>query len=122
MNREQKLEAILERLGKKGIDIDGGHISAMVITGYLDDLSKLGLIESAYDLTPSGAAIRAVCDEFGWEPDNDEIKAFVMEQVAPQEQAPFAFMLKKWRDDREGLKEDFLKAKQSGEIPPTFGG
>ena len=42
MNREEKLTAILERLKSKGTDIDGGHISAMVIVGYLDDLAKEG--------------------------------------------------------------------------------
>lgn len=122
MNKQEKLTAILERLGSKGIDIDGGHISAMMIAGYLNDLAKIGLIESAYDLTPSGYAVRAVCEDFDWKPDDDEIKAFVMEQVAPPEQAPFMFMLKKWRDDREGLKEDFEKAKQMGGPPPCFEG
>lgn len=48
MNRQEKLTAILERLQKKGADIDGAHISAMVITGYLCDLAKMGLIESAW--------------------------------------------------------------------------
>ena len=115
MTKQEKLEAILERLDKKGIGIDGNHISAMMICGYFNDLSKIGIIENAFKLTPSGATIRSVCDEFDWKPDDAEIKAFVMEMVAPKEQAPFYFMIKKWRDDREGLKEDFKKIQETSE-------
>ncbi len=119
MTREEKLTAILERLKIENLDIDGGHVSAMVICGYLNDLSKKGLIESAYDLTKTGSSVRAICDEFEWTPNDDEIKAFVMEMVDPKEQAPFMFMIKKWRDDRDGLLEEFNKVKEVQ--PPTFG-
>jgi hypothetical protein len=122
MNKEEKLSAILERLKSKGTDIDGNHISLMVIVGYLDDLTKEGIIESAWNMTPVGAAVRSVCDEFDWQPDDDDIKAFVMEMVDPKEQAPFMFMIKKYRDDREGLLEEFKQAKEKlGEEPSSFG-
>ena len=111
MNKEEKLTAILERLKSKGTDIDGGHISAMVIVGYLDDLAKQGLIESAWTMMPIGNSVRAICEEFDWKPDDDEIKAFVMEMIDPKEQPPFMMLIKKYRDDREGLLEDFKKAK-----------
>ena len=114
MNKPEKVTAILERLGKKGIDIDGGHLSAMVITSYLDDLSKLGLIESAWTILPSGHTLKAVCEEFDWKPDNDELKTFVLENVELPEQAPFLYLLCRWRDDREGLKEEFQKIKEMG--------
>lgn len=116
MTKEQKLEAILERMKEKGADIDGGHVSAMVIVGYLDDLSKQGLIESAFNMTPMGENIRAICEEFDWKPDDDEIKAFVMEMVEAKERPAFMFMIKKYRDDREGLLEDFKKVKD--DLPP----
>ena len=122
MNREQKLTAILERLKEKGTDFDGGHMSMMVICGYLDDLGKLGLIESAFAVTPMGKNIQAICEEFDWKPDDDEIKAFVTQMVEGPQQPAFMYMIKKWRDDREGLKEDFKKSLESGEVPPTFGG
>jgi hypothetical protein len=122
MNKQEKLTAILERLKEKGASIDDGHISAMVIAGYLNDLGKLGLIESAFDLTDSGRMIRSVCEEFDWKPSDDEIKAFVMEMVEPKEQAPFMFMIRKWRDDREGLKEDFKQVQEMDQPPPAFGG
>lgn len=116
MTKQEKLTAILERLKEKGTDFDGGHMSMMVICGYLDDLSKLGLIESAFAVTPMGKNIQAICEEFDWKPDDDEVKAFVMQMVEPAQQAPFMYMIKKWRDDREGLKEDFKKALESGDM------
>ena len=122
MTKQEKLTAILERLKEKGTDFDGGHMSMMVICGYLDDLSKLGLIESAFAVTPMGKNIQAICEEFDWKPDDDEVKAFVMQMVEPAQQAPFMYMIKKWRDDREGLKEDFKDVLESGEAPSTFGG
>jgi hypothetical protein len=121
MNKAEKLTAILERLKTRGTDIDGAHISSMVIVGYLDDLAKEGVIESAWNMTPLGSNIRAICEEFDWKPDDDEIKAFVMEMVEPKEQAPFMLIIKKYRDDRQGLLEDFKKAKETfGEEPPSF--
>jgi hypothetical protein len=120
MNKAEKLTAILERLKTKGTDIDGAHISSMVIVGYLDDLTKAGIIESAWTMLPIGQNVRAICEEFDWKPDDDEIKAFVMEMVGPREQAPFMLIIKKYRDDREALLEDFEKAKETfGEEPPT---
>jgi hypothetical protein len=121
MNKEEKLAAILERLKSKGADIDGEHISAMVIVGYLDDLAKQGLIESAYNMTPMGNNVRAICEEFDWKPDDEEIKAFVMEMVEPKERAAFMLLVRKYRDDRKGLMEDFERTKKNlGEEPPTF--
>lgn len=116
MTKGEKLTAILERLKTKGTDLDGGHVSAMVIVGYLDDLAKKGLIESAWNMTPIGNNIRAICEEFDWKPDDDEVMAFVMEMVEAKERPAFMFMIKKYRDDREGLLEDFQKAKES--LPP----
>ena len=121
MTRQEKLTAILERLKAKGADIDGGHVSAMVIVGYLDDLAKEGLIESAWTMMPIGQTVRSICEEFDWKPDDDEIMAFVMEMVEPKERPAFMFMIKKYRDNREGLLEDFKKAKENlGDEPPTF--
>ena len=118
MTKPEKLTAILERLKSKGTDIDGAHISSMVIVGYLDDLAKAGVIESAWNMTPIGTNIRAICEEFDWKPDDDEIKAFVMEMVGPREQAPFMLIIKKYRDDREALLEDFKHAKEDFDANP----
>ena len=118
MNKSEKLAAILERLKSKGTDLDGAHISSMVIIGYLDDLAKAGIIESAWDMTQIGNNVRAICEEFDWKPEDDEIKAFVMEMVGPGEQAPFMLLIKKYRDDRKGLLEDFKRTKEDFDKNP----
>jgi len=119
MTRDEKFTAIVERLKIAGDDFDPAHISAMVIVGYLDDMSKAGLIESEYSTTESGRSARAICEEFDWKPSDIELLAFVNGMVDAPERSAFMFLLKKYRDDRQGLLEEFEKSKQSGEIPPT---
>lgn len=110
MTKPEKIKAILERLKKENTEISEAHISAMVISGYMDDLAKVGIIESAFAITPIGTSVRAICEEFDWKPDDDELKAFVSEMVGPNERAPFFYMLKKYRDDRNGLIKEFKEA------------
>jgi hypothetical protein len=99
MTQEDKFKGIIERLKEKGTDIDPKHVSAMVIIGYLDDLSKLGLIESAFTVNPSGHIVRSICDEFEWHPSDEEIKEFVISMVDEPERAPLAYMIHRYRDD-----------------------
>ena len=117
MTQDEKFTAIVDRLKLKSIEIDPTHISAMVIVGYLDDLAKKGLIESAYALLPNGKTVRAICEEFDWKPSDDEIKAFVISMVDPGERVAFAYMVKRYRDDREKFLEEFdeFKKAQQGE-------
>lgn len=115
MTREQKFQGIVERLKEKGVDFEPEHISAMVIISHLDDLQKRGLIESAFTINPSGYTIAAICDEFDWKPNDDEIKAFVMEMVEAPERVAFAFMIKKYRDDKEAFLKEFEDYKKSKE-------
>ena len=110
MTKPEKIAAILERLKKENTEISEAHISALVISGYLDDLSKIGIIESAFGMTPLGTSVRAICEEFDWKPDDDELKAFVLEMVGPKEGSAFFYMLKKYRDDRTGLIKEFKEA------------
>jgi len=107
MTKPEKIKAILERLKKEDTEISEAHISAMVISGYLDDLAKSGIIESAFTMTPIGTSVRAICEEFDWKPDDAELKAFVSEMIGPDDRAPFFYMLKKYRDDRQGLLKEF---------------
>ena len=110
MTKPEKIKAILERLKKENTDISEAHISAMVISGYLDDLSKAGIIESAYSMTPIGTSVRAICEEFDWKPDDDDLKEFVIGMIDADNRAPFFYMLKKYRDDRTGLLKEFKEA------------
>ena len=118
MTNSQKYTAIVERLKQNKTDIAEAHVSAMVISGYLDDLGKAGIIESAFAMTPVGNAVRAICEEFEWKPTDNEISAFVANMVGPEEQVPFLYMLKKYRDDPKGLLKEFKQVKESQLEPP----
>ena len=119
MSDKEKLDAILARMKEEGKDIAPEHISAMVIVGYLNKLAELGLIETAFNMTPLGKSINAICEEFDWKPTDNDIKAFVMEMVDAKEQPAFAYMVTKFRDDRQGLINDFDAFKAMRETPPT---
>ena len=107
MTKSEKIAAILARLKKENTDIAEAHISAMVITGYLDDLSRAGIIESAYAMTPVGRSVRSICEEFDWKPTDEDLVAFVSQMVGPEERLGFLYMLKKYRDDRNGLLQEY---------------
>ncbi len=107
MTREEKFKAIVERLKEKAIDFDPMHISAMVVIGYLDDLAQKGLIESAFLVSPTGKSVRAICEEFDWQPNDEEIKEFVIGMVEQPDRAAFAYMIKRYRDDRTKFLEEF---------------
>ncbi len=117
MTRDEKFTAIIERLNTAGDKFDPTHISAMVIVGYLDDMSKIGLVESAYHTTESGKSVRAICEEFDWKPSDSELLEFVNGMIEAPERLAFMFLLKKYRDDREGLMEEFEKFKEIGDDP-----
>jgi hypothetical protein len=117
MTKPEKIKAILARLKKENADIAEAHISAMVITGYLDDLAQAGIIESAFAMTPVGRSVRSICEEFDWKPTDEDLIAFVSNMVGPEERVGFLFMLKKYRDDRTGLLTEF-KAMMDKQTPP----
>jgi hypothetical protein len=118
MTREEKFKVIVEKLKEKVIDFDPAHISAMAIIGYLDDLSKYDLVQSAYEITESGKTLKAICEEVNWTPDDDEIKAFVLSMVEKNEQSALAYLIMRYRDDRENLLKEVTEYKKSkGEEP-----
>ena len=113
MTREDKLDGILERLKEIQLDFDPRYISVIVIVGYLDDLSKKGLIENAFAISSSGKDVRAICEEFDWKPTDEEIHRFVIEMVEEAERIPFVYMIKRYRDDREKFLNEFENHKKS---------
>ena len=112
MTQKEKFKAIAERLSvnEDYKNLDPMHISMMVIIGYLNDMSKMGLIEQPYDITPLGKNIQAICEEFDWKPSDKEIVSFVMEMVNESERMVFVYMLGKYRDDRESVVKRFKKS------------
>ncbi len=120
MTKDEKFKAIIDRIKGKDLDFDPSHISAMVIVGYLDDLAEKKLVETAYSMTPTGKLVRAICEEFDWKPSDNDILEFVNGMVEAPDRPAFMFLLKKYRDDREGLFNEYEKFNESeGENPPT---
>lgn len=112
MTKDEKFKAIIERLKDKGSGFDPMYISAMVIIGYLSDIAKEGIIEAECNVTPLGKSVLAICEEFDWKPSNKEIYTFVTDIVEKSEQIAFMVLIKKYRDDREGLFKEFEDLKK----------
>ena len=112
MIQQEKTKQIVDRLKEKGIEFDPEYIPVMVIINYLTKLTKLGMIDSEYTIPQRGQDVIALCEEFDWKPDNDNINAFVNEMIDPQSRPIFTVMLRQYRDDREGLIADFEKFKK----------
>jgi len=103
MTQDEKFAAIVERINSESIEIDSRSVSALVLAGYVDDLVKIGIIESGFNVTEKGKAVRAICEEFEWKPTDEHILEFVKEIVGPKEQLAFVYLLRKYRDNCEGL-------------------
>jgi hypothetical protein len=106
MTNEDKFKAIIERIKAEGWCNDPAFISIMMIVNYLDKLSKHGIVECAYNMTESGQRVAAICEEFDWKPTDDDILRFVTEMVEDSEKVAFAYMIKRYRDDKEKFIEE----------------
>ncbi len=111
MTQDEKFAAIVERINNEAIEIDSRNISALILAGYIDDLVKIGIIESGFDVTEKGKTVRAICEEFDWKPSDEHVLEFVKEIVGPKEQPAFLYLLKKYRDNREELIAEFQTVK-----------
>ena len=111
MTNEEKFHAIVERLKAEGWLENPQMISVMVIINYLDKLEEMGIISSAFNMSPKGKNISAVCEEFDWKPSDEDITRFCNEMVEGVDKAGFTFIVKRYRDDRDGLIEEIKKFK-----------
>lgn len=109
MTNEEKFAAIVERLKAEGWIDDPTIISVMVIIDYLDKLEKMKLIECAFNMTPVGSKIADICHEFMWLPSDLDIRRFVDDMVDEVDRIGFSYMIKRFRDDKEGLIEEVKK-------------
>jgi hypothetical protein len=112
MTTQEKLKAIIARVPLDH-DYTDEHISMMVITSYVNDLANLGLIMAAYEVTPLGKSVVAVCEEFDWQPTDEHIDMFVNELVAPEDRRAFRHFIREYRDNREVLIKKIKKFKDS---------
>ena len=112
MTNEEKFTAIVERLKAEGWLDDPNIISVMVIIDYLDKLEKMKLIECAFNMTSTGRKIASICDEFDWKVSDLDIRRFVDDMVDEADRIGFSYMIKRFRDDREGLVEEVKKFRE----------
>ena len=101
MTDQEIRTTIIEKLKKKNIEFDPAHLSAMVIIGYLDDIAKHGMIETAFSVNESGRIVQEIRTEFGLKPSNEDILSFINETIEEADRSPFAVMIVKYRDDKE---------------------
>lgn len=112
MTKEEKYKAIMERAPAIPKNYEPIHLSFMVITGYLDELVKEGLVVSAHSVTSKGKDAVCICEEFDWKPTDEEIDLYISEFVPIDSQAELSFFIKKYRDDKVKLIEKFKKFKK----------
>lgn len=101
MTKEQKIKAINDRIGNAVFDTPE-MISIFLITELLDRLSKKNLIESSYHLTNGGTNIAAICNEFDWEVNDEEITQFCKELIPEDQIDAFIYWIKNERDKKNG--------------------
>jgi len=117
MTNEEKFKAIVERSKTQKVMLEESMISMMVIICYMNELEKAGIMESGIAVNQSGKDVYAICQEFDWKPTNEDIINFVTGMpgmVEKHEQAALAFILKKYRDDPQGLLDEFKKSSTDG--------
>ncbi len=113
MTEEEKFKGIVERVKGEDWCADRNYVSMMVIVSYLDQLQNEGLIECAFKMAPEGKRIADICEEFEWKPTDLDVRQFLDEMVEETERPAFGYMIKKFRDDREGLFEEITKFRES---------
>ena len=119
MTDQEIRTTIIEKLKERNIEFDPAHLSAMVIIGYLDDIAKHGIIETAFSVNESGRIVQEICNEFGLKPSNEDILGFINETIEEADRKPFAFMIIKYRDNKEAFFSEFdtlFNAHQSSSI------
>jgi len=103
MTDEQKFAAIIDRTKIEKLDMEPEYISIMVIISYLEKMADLKIVECGFKMTPTGRSVAAICEEFDWKPSNSDIFNFVTDMVDEADKSAFAYIIIKYRDDREGL-------------------
>ena len=112
MTKEDKLAAIVDRIHTKSIDINSKSLSALMLSGYVDALAKAGIFAHGLNVTSSGQDVISICEEFEWEPDDNDIIEFAKEVTNSAEDQPSLIcLLKLYRNDRNKLMKEFADRK-----------
>lgn len=109
MDKNEKFAAIVGRMKGDTSWMCPTAVSVMLITSYLHDLTQRGFVAGGYTISKTGKDVVAICEEFDWKPSNEEVIEYVNEMVAPEDREAFAYLIFKYRDDREELLETLKK-------------
>jgi HD superfamily phosphodiesterase len=110
MTTKEKIKAIIERVPMLDNTDTSHQISVMVILGYLNTLSELGLIiNTSHDVTPVGKSVIAICEEFDWKPSDADIEMFINSLVKEDDRPAIGHFLRQYRDNRDELLEKIKK-------------
>ena len=80
MNREEKAEAIAERLKDKDF-LNPFLISCIVIANCIARMVKAGLVEPVEELPCYSENVAALCEEFDWQVEDEEIYRYCQESM-----------------------------------------
>jgi hypothetical protein len=75
LNRAQKAFGIAERLDHPAF-LNAFLLNSVVIAHWISELEKKGILESPSFLSGFGENIYAVCSEFDWQVEDEEIKRY----------------------------------------------
>jgi hypothetical protein len=96
LNRAQKAFGIAELLDNPEF-LNSFLLSSVVISHWISELEKKGILESPTFLSGFGENIYVVCSEFDWQVEDNEIKRYCeinMEGNTPEENEKFFTILK----------------------------
>ena len=80
MDRDQKASAIAERLNDKDF-LNPFLISCVVIANQVEKLVEAGMMEYPTSLSSHGRNIAALCSEFDWQVEDEEIYRYCQESM-----------------------------------------
>lgn len=107
MTREEKFNAINERLGQDLEFSEPIAISVCIITNYMIELEEEGIINGTefveglqVSRSELGQKVHAICDEFDWIPEDEEIDMYCEQMVEKQHVDSLKEILKKFRDTK----------------------
>jgi hypothetical protein len=110
MTREDKVKAIVDRLGPQAAGFQSIHLSVLILMDYLTKMFKHGIIsEGPVETTELGLKAVALCQEFDWKPTDAEIVTFCKDMVEKTQLESFVIMFRQMRDDQENFIENAKK-------------
>lgn len=109
MNRDEKYKNIIAKINIPET-LTQTHLSILMIVDYMRILFANGIInDEPVKIQEGGSRAIAICNEFEWEPTDEEIASFCRDMVEEAEITVMFTMLKCLRDDKDKFLENAKK-------------